>query len=164
MIPFKLFKYIYFRSIIYGAVILTVVFAIMAVIHLIVSNSLKEQTNVLFFAINMIIVVFVNKFVLNKVLFKKYKKITINTDLKSVNIKLATICTLIILLSRIIVAIPCIGFVKVFNLLFGNNLISLSICIILLLIGCILAEYYAINLFLGKYITVSEKNEVLNVK
>lgn len=158
MIPFKLFKYIYFRNVIYGFVITTLIVAIMTFLSLSFANALKESNllSIISVLISILITLLANKFILNKLLFKKYKRIVINTDLKSVSIKFTV---LFILMTRITVSIPYFGFLKMFSILCENNQTLLSISFILCSIVYILAEYYVINSFFGKYITVSEKTE-----
>ena len=158
MIPFKLFKYIYFRNILYGFIATTLLVAILTILSLSFANVLKESVIlfVISYIVSILISIFINKFILRELLFKKYKRITVNTDLKSVSIKFTII---FILITRIAVAIPYFGFIKMFSLLCGNNLFLFTFFLLLCSMMYILGDYYVTNLFLEKYITVNEKNE-----
>lgn len=151
MIPFKLFKYIYFRNIIYG-IIITLPVVIITDIFLFTIEKLVGK-HVIFLSIALlamlIIIVLANKFILNKIIFKEYKRIKVNTSLQSVNIKLTI---MFIIFTRLIFIIPSFGFMKMANLLFNNYNISLLFSSII----SIFIEYYITNLFLERYITVSE--------
>ena len=139
----------------YGILITIPIIIITTILLLSIRNITQEAAGILSIItlfVLPIIAFYVNKFILNKIIFKKYKRIIVNTEFQSISKKLTI---LFVLIARVATSIPSFGFMKVTNLLFDNSILSL----ILGLIICIFIEYCTINLFLEKYITVSEKNE-----
>lgn len=151
MIPFKLFKYIYFRNIVYSIIITLPIIIITNIILFIIEKLVGKHVIFLSIAllVMLIMIVLANKFILNKLIFKKYKKIKVNTNLQTINIKLTI---LFIIITRLIFIIPSLGFAKLASLLFNNHNISLLFSSII----SIVIEYYMTNLFIERYITVSE--------
>ncbi len=152
MIPFNLFKYIYLRNINYILAIYLPFSIILYMLLALVMRSNEESVIILLLILLplLIFLFFFNKFILNKLIFKEYEKIKVETELKKVNVKLTIMFILVV---RVSLIIPSLGFSKIATFLFNNELLIGLFCLI---VGTVM-DYYITNIFLEKYIKVEEK-------
>ncbi|MBR1943855.1 MAG: hypothetical protein IJ848_00055 [Alphaproteobacteria bacterium] len=91
---------------------------------------------------------YIHTIILNKIMFKPYKRITIDTEMKTISNKFTVSFTGFTILS----IIPTIGIAKLVFSFVSSYMISMILCFIInSFIG-----YGFMNWFLSKYITVSE--------
>ena len=166
MISFKLFKYIYFRYIIYSIVLgfcmgtvigftFGFISGFLAGFHIDIDNTIKGILFLLQLICYVLGYFYISKIIFSKVIFKPYKKIKIDTNMKTISNKFILLFSVVMLLYLI----PSLGIVKLVDSIISNNIISIILCFIVnTFIG-----YGLFNVFLGKYITVSEiTNETQN--
>lgn len=179
MIPFKLFKYIYFTEILYtiiygifGAIILGILIFLNVLIN---KSGLNIPILVLSTACIVFVILYISKFVLNEVIFCKYKKIKIVTDFKTISWKFflkifvpRTLAT--VLIDLIFDGISHIVFKygkSHFGLIYLDSIISIkNIIDFICFIVQVIVDYNIYNWYLSKYISVSwqsksENNELV---
>ena len=167
MIPFRLFKYIYFRNFLYTLIYMT----LLGIIVIIQSNSITYDiidSNYIYLLIIPILficflILCILKLVLKQVIFNKYNKIQINTNIKEVNwnllFKINLIRAFIIIIVRGIYNFVCsVLFVDYNDTLHDGTLDIFAIIPVLII------DYFICNWLLGEYITVShiENNNIEN--
>ena len=156
MIPFKLFKYIFFRDVLY-AIVYGILLYIM-VWGLIVFNALVSKYFVhLHIPLLIISILFggavilhVLKLILKQVIFRKYDKISVTTNLQEINwsffFKIFIPRTLAVTVMGLIYWVICL-------LVFGNYDDTLDT---ISLIPCLTVDYFTFNWLLEDYINVSQ--------
>ena len=166
MIPFKLFKYIYANEILYTiiyGILATPVIGILFLLNMLVSkNSLRTPILVISVLCGIFVVLYVSKFVLNKVIFSKYKTIKITTNLE----KIDWVFFLKLFIPR---TVACIGIDLIFDgiIYILDSIISIqNIIYLICFIIEIIVDYCIYNWYLSKYISVSlqsksENNELV---
>ena len=165
MIPFKLFKYIYANEILYTiiyVILATPVIGILFLLNILVSkNSLHIPILVISVLCGIFVVLYVSKFVLNKVVFSEYKKIKITTNLETIDwgffLKLFILRTV----ATILIELIFYGISYILNIINIKNIIDF-ICFI----TEIIVDYCIYNWYLSKHISVSlqsksENNELV---
>ena len=153
MIPFNFFKYIYLRDMLYlfcGGIFIGFIngFALsFAGTFAPDINNFIPKYNIITTLFNAFYMFFIIKFVLNEVLFTKYKNIEIITNINKINWKLILIYFIPRLLSLLVLRF-------IVNYLFSN---SINAMIIHTLISTI-PDYFIVNYILSRYIKVQNIN------
>ena len=145
MIPFCLYKYICLRWLIYNILINYIYIIIIE--HVSIVHNFLIKHHVIDFILTIIYIICSKTFLLNMVIFKKYKHIKIITNLQCVNGSMVLDMILLEL------GVRCIVWLTIFvlQLLISNN-ITLDITEYIL---NIILYYFAINMQLQQYIKVT---------
>ena len=169
MIPFSLFKYIFFRgvlySIMYGTLSMICAFiGIYALLFIPEILHFSKNTNIILIVVATFLFVifalfYVHKLILNKIIFKQYNRIKIDTSIKSISNKF----TIMYILYTVFISVICNTILEILiykpkdiEQFFHRPESSFKILLLLNIIGIII--YYIIeNIFLEKYINVSWK-------
>ena len=172
MIPFKLFKYLYFTEILYTityGIFPAIVIGVLVLLNILVN---KNTFNIPILIISTLCAIFTIlytfKSVLNDVIFCKYKKIKVITNLKTIDwvffLRLFVLRTLVgIVIDSIFDGISYIVFEydkSHFGLVHSDSIIIIDNIIGAIgFITFIITDYCIANWYLSKYISVSLLNQ-----
>ncbi|MBR1944365.1 MAG: hypothetical protein IJ848_02725 [Alphaproteobacteria bacterium] len=171
MIPFKLFKYIFFRNIVYNA-LYSIVFCLGAVVFFVILGNISpDEFTFLAATVSFVIlsIFYSNKLTLKKLFFKEYNKIMLESNYKKA---ISNKFTILFVLFTILIPMVFYILLEIFIITPKHHDITLSSIIlsyaeyenniVLSSVMCIIETfvyYLATNLFLEKYITVNWKQD-----